>query len=209
MNHMLFANKLFLGTISFAAFSLLCSSCNQTAKQPVQNYQFLEQSVSQSEVKFTSFEEKIDPAVISDENKQNANQELYQNGALGIGFAKPEGIQIQATDSVLSIWTAADFEHIEEFIEATPLLIRIEDNPDNLTAQEWLSSSSYLLDGIVEEQVAGNRQGIRFDWSGMWTYTSIAVPHPTRQTMVIITWDSDMSDYEMLFEGIVSSLEFI
>ncbi|MEB3214015.1 MAG: hypothetical protein VKL39_21890, partial [Leptolyngbyaceae bacterium] len=116
---------------------------------------------------------------------------------------------VQASDSVVSVWTAADYERIEEFVEGTPLFISTEDNPDNLPAQEWLSTQSYLLEGEAVEQRLGNQQGVRFNWAGMWEFTSVAVPHPTRQTMIIITWDSGIAAYEGLFEDIVANLDFI
>ncbi|MEO1095783.1 MAG: hypothetical protein AAFX01_12885 [Cyanobacteria bacterium J06638_28] len=208
MNYMIFNDKRFFGAI-FSTFSLLWISCNQIANQEVEDPQFIEQNASQPKVQLISFRGTNNTTVIPEGKDQKLNQELYENEALGLGFPKPEGVQIQAAESALSIWTAADYERIEDFIEATPLLIRTEANPDNLTAQEWLSTRSYLLDGAVEEQVVGNQQGVRFDWSGMWAYTSVAVPHPNRQTMIIITWDKEMTDYEMLFEAIVSDLVFI
>ncbi|MEM8615292.1 MAG: hypothetical protein AAGF93_25030 [Cyanobacteria bacterium P01_H01_bin.105] len=208
MNYMFFTHKQFFRAAIFT-FSLLCVSCHQIAKQGVEDYQLIKQNIIRPKAQLISFRATTDTTLSPESKDQKRNQELYQNEALGIGFEKSEGVEIQAADSALSIWTAADYERIEDFVEATPLLISIEANPDNLTAQEWLSTRSYLLNGAVEEQAVGNQAGIRFDWSGMWAYTSVAVPHPTRQYMILITWDNEMLDYEMLFEAIVSSLVFI
>jgi hypothetical protein len=134
---------------------------------------------------------------------------LYRNETLGIGFPQPEGTQIQVNDSTLSIWTEADYERIEEFVEVTPLYIAIEENPDNLTAAEWVIDHGYNLDGDVEAQMVGNQPGVRFDWLGMWAYTSVAVAHPTRSQIVVITWDQEMTDYAGFFEAIVTGLVLI
>jgi hypothetical protein len=208
MNSIFFIRKLSL-LVVFSVSSLLYTSCNQADSQDMENYQLLEQKISQLEKRIIALEEKIGATEVPVEDAQNPNQQLYRDETLDISFPKPEGVHIQASDSTLTIWTEADYERIEEFVEVTPLSITMDNNPNNLTAQEWLSTRNYNLEGTVEEQMVGNQQGIRFDWAGMWGYTSVAVPHPTGQKIIIITWDNGMSEYEGFFEDIVAGLVFI
>jgi hypothetical protein len=199
-----FINKK-LGLLAVISFSsLLYGSCNLNTQQNPETYQLLEQEISQLEERIVALEEKAD-----DSPMPETNQPLYRNETLGIGFPQPEGTQIQVNDSALFVWTEADYERIEEFVEVTPLYISIEENPDNLTAEEWVFDHGYDLDSDVEAQMVGNQPGVRFDWLGMWIYTSVAVPHPTRPQMVVITWDQDMADYEAFFESVVSDLVWI
>lgn len=185
----------------FSISSLLCTSCNPTARQNFENYQF--------EPGILSIKEKIDETTIIAKSDRNPTQQLYRNHTLGISFLKPQGLQIQAVDSTLFLWREADYQRREEFVEATPLSIAIENNPHNLTAREWLSTHSYNLEGGVDQPMVANQQGIRFRWLGMWSYTSVAVPHPTRQNMIIITWDNEMSEYQGFFQDLVATLAFI
>jgi hypothetical protein len=137
--------------------------------------------------------------------------DFYHSQSLGIGFPQFERVEILESESgqSISLWTEADFAEIEDFFEVTPLLIEIRDNPDNLTAQEWLSTAPYLLEGDPEIILVGGQDAIRFDWSGLYFFTSVVVPHPNRQQMILITWDPELDNYEVLFEGLLDSLIFL
>lgn len=226
MNSIFFVRKLSLLVVFFIS-SLIYTGCNQADQSNAESPESLEQEVTQSEESIVPIAEATDAPetpVGTDQNSaeetteatetpvgssQNSGQSFYRDETLGISFPQPEGVHIQAVDATLFIWTEADYERIEEFVEVNPLYITVEDNPDNLTAQEWLSTRSYNLEGSLEEQIVGNQPGIKFSWAGMWVYTSVAVPHPTKQKMVIITWDNDMPEYKGFFEDIVAGLEFI
>lgn len=137
--------------------------------------------------------------------------DFYHNESLGIAFPQFEGVEILESEfgSSISLWTEADFAKIDDFYEVTPLLIEIRDNPDNLTAQEWLSTALYLLEGDPETIIVGGQNAIRFDWSGLYFFTSVAVPHPNGQQLIVITWDPELDNYEVFFEGLIDYLTFL
>lgn len=132
----------------------------------------------------------------------------YRNEALGIRFPLPENAYVQAQGQGLTLWTEADYQRREEFVEATPLSIVSEENPDRLTVQAWVDTQGYQLLGDIEDQPVGNHPGLRFTWLGMWPYTSVVVAHPHRGTIITITWDNDSQGYEGWFEAIIAGLAF-
>ncbi|QQE66818.1 hypothetical protein GFS31_35210 [Leptolyngbya sp. BL0902] len=138
--------------------------------------------------------------------EQNGQLALYQSEALGVSFPLPESTYVQAQGQRLTLWTKADYQRREEFIEATPLSIVAEENPDRLTVQAWVAAQGYQLLGDLEDQAVGGYPGLRFTWLGMWPYTSVVVAHPNRGTIITITWDNDSLDYQDWFEAIIAGL---
>lgn len=201
-----------LGLIAlFSGLNLLCMGCLQNEPLVPELHQSTETGMTQPQASIVASEPTDEGTRLASNTPSDSSAPIYRNEDFGIRFPYPEGVQVQTYESALSIWTADDYENIEDFIEVTPLLIEIKDNPDNLAAWEWLPSQSYPLDEAVEveEQQVGGQNAVVFNWLGMWAYTSVAVAHPTRQKMIVITWDKEISDYQELFYDLLADLDFI
>ncbi|AFY37745.1 hypothetical protein Lepto7376_1396 [[Leptolyngbya] sp. PCC 7376] len=131
----------------------------------------------------------------------------YQNQELGFSFLYSGKYKFQESDEGITIWTKQDYEQIETFVEATPLTLSYAENPINLSLTEWVKESGFLLETEITEQTVSGLDTVRFQWSGMWSYTSVVISVPDSNQVIIITLDNDMTEYQPIFEEIVNSLK--
>ena len=183
------------------AFSLFSASCNheeqsQEEQPDAEDYELIEQKINKLEERIDSLEKTV-------------NNPVYRNENFGFSFRLPKEVHVEVRESILIIWKATDYERREDLYDAVPLIVMAKDNPDELSVQEWVSTSySNQLEGEVSKQIVGKQEGIRFDYLGKNTYTSVAVPHPRLQKMITITWDNINLEYKELFESMVKNLTF-
>ena len=126
-----------------------------------------------------------------------------------LGFAYPKGYQVEEFDQRIVVWKNADYQNKEGFVEATPLVISIRENPDNLSPMEWVERRVFLIEGEVTQKLVADSEAVDFQWTGMWLYRSVVVSHRTRNQLIMITLDQHMTDYQAVFEQIVATLELV
>ena len=149
------------------------------------------------------------PTNSSIEKAQPQNKLTYQNPELRLGFTYPQGFQIEEFEQRVAVWKDTDYQNKQNFVEATPLVISIRENSDNLSPMAWVERRVFLIEGEVTQKLVADSEAIDFQWTGMWLYRSVVVSHRERNQLIMITWDQHLSDYQVVFDEIVATLELL
>jgi len=137
------------------------------------------------------------------------NSLTYTNEQLGLSFSYPPGYTVEEVEQGAIVWRDADYQNKEDFVEATPLTIGLEDNPENLSLMEWVQQRGYQIEGQIIEQSVASSDAVVFQWSGMWEFRSVVIARPQSNQFAIVTLDVEMEEYRGIFEEILATLTFL
>lgn len=151
----------------------------------------------------------LDTSLSPTEEVSDRDNSAYTSEQLGFRFSHAQGYTVEELEQGVTVWRDADYENKEDFVEATPLTIRIEENPENLSPREWVQQRGYRLEGQIVPQSVASEEAVRFDWLGMWAFRSVAIAHPQSNQIAIVTLDLEMEEYQEVFEEILATLEFL
>lgn len=149
------------------------------------------------------------PLAAPTEDVADRDKLVYTNENLGFRFSHPQGYTIEELEQGVTVWRDADYQNREDFVEATPLTIGLDENPENLPLGEWVKQRGYRIEGQIRSQSVASSEAVVFDWAGMWSFRSAAIALPNSNQIVVITLDREMEDYQEVFEDILATLKFL
>lgn len=158
------------------------------------------------------------------------SQNTYKSQPLGVSFEYPEGYVVDKTNEqpdtgtetlrgALEVWTLADSKAIQtNKFEGTELpanvSISVYRNPNRLSLQEWVkSSSNYFISpkNYTQQQVAG-QEAIAFQSTGLYESENVALPSLDGQDVVVIKLAKGSGNeavYRQVFKQILVTLQLL